>query len=99
MVTRPSCSSRHPVRALCKTSRQVEQKGEGVNNGQLAFLRALLKWDGVAPPRALGQTTQAENSARQSCKRRGWVTFDGYWRITEDGRKAVKERETVEKEI
>lgn len=54
---------------------------------QAAFLHELLRWDGVATPQQLGpQTTQAQNAARQTCKRRGWVSYDGYWRITEVGR-------------
>lgn len=56
----------------------------------IKFLRRLMQWHGVASPQDLGpQTSQAENSARQTCKRRGWVTFerrDGYWRITDAGR-------------
>jgi hypothetical protein len=55
------------------------------------FLRAILKWDGAATPRELGpQTSQEENSCRQTCKRRGWVTYDGYyWRITNAGKVAL----------
>jgi coproporphyrinogen III oxidase-like Fe-S oxidoreductase len=56
------------------------------------FLAALLRWQGVASSKELGpQTSQVENSARQTCKRRGWVTFDKfYWRITDDGRAAYR---------
>lgn len=55
------------------------------------FLRKILRWEGAATPRELGpQTSQEENSCRQTCKRRGWVTFDGhYWRITDAGRTAL----------
>lgn len=58
---------------------------------QAAFLRELLRWKGAATARELGpQTSQEENSARQRCKRRGWVTFDRhYWRITDAGRAAL----------
>lgn len=36
--------------------------------------------------------TQAANSARHTCKRRGWATFEGgYWRITDAGRAALTE--------
>lgn len=51
------------------------------------FMVRLLQWGGVADRWGLGpQTSQKENSARQFCKRRGWVKFDGhYWRITEAG--------------
>ncbi len=61
---------------------------------QLTFLRALMNWQGVASPQDLGpQTTQGQNSARQTCKNRGWVTFDGYWRITDAGKLALKTAE------
>lgn len=55
------------------------------------FLREILKWSGAATPQELGpQTSQEENSCRQTCKRRGWVTYEGgYWRITESGRAAL----------
>lgn len=55
---------------------------------QRKFLRSILQWDGAATPREIGpQTSQEENSTRQTCKRRGWVTFDRYyWRITDAGR-------------
>jgi hypothetical protein len=61
---------------------------------QAKFLGELLKWTGVASSREIGpQTSQAQNSARQTCKRRGWVTYDGgntgYWRITDAGREAL----------
>jgi hypothetical protein len=51
------------------------------------FMRDLHRWDGVATSQDIGpQTTQAENSARQYCRRKGWVTFEGgYWRITPAG--------------
>jgi hypothetical protein len=59
---------------------------------QVKFLRALWSWLGVASSRDLGpQTRQEENSARQRCKRRGLVTYsDGYWRLTDVGREALK---------
>lgn len=55
---------------------------------QKEFLRKLARWDGIASSRDLGpQISQKDNSVRQSCKRRGFVTFDGhYWRITMAGR-------------
>jgi hypothetical protein len=58
---------------------------------QRKFLRELTKWTGTATPRELGpQTSQEENSTRQTCKRRGWVTYDGYyWRLTDAGRTAL----------
>jgi Mn-dependent DtxR family transcriptional regulator len=60
----------------------------------MQFLRELAEWQGVASPRDLGsQTQQSENSARQACKRRGWVTFyGGYWRLTDDGRRLLRAR-------
>ena len=56
------------------------------------FLRELMRWDGVAATRELGpQTSQQQNSARQWCKKKGLVTFeDGYWRLTEIGRAAIR---------
>jgi hypothetical protein len=54
------------------------------------FLRELLRWDGAATPKQLGpQISQAENAARQFCKRHGWVTYDGYWHITNTGRESL----------
>lgn len=51
------------------------------------FMKELMRWGGVADRFNLGpQTSQAENAARQYCKRKGWVTFEGdYWRITDAG--------------
>lgn len=69
---------------------------EGVPDaGCLKFLRALLRWGGVAEAKELGpQISQDENRARQKCKRRGWATYDGgnvgYWRLTDAGRTAIK---------
>ena len=62
-----------------------------MNEEQQKFLRELLRWEGAASPRDLGpQTSQAQNAARQTCKRRGWVTCDRhYWRITDAGRAAL----------
>lgn len=62
------------------------------NDMQRKFLVRLQQWNGVATTGELGpQTSQAENSARQTCKRRGWVTFDRYyWRITDLGRAALR---------
>jgi len=59
---------------------------------QLKFMRDLARWQHVATARDLGpQTSQEENSARQFCKRQGWVTFeDGYWRSTDKGRAALR---------
>jgi hypothetical protein len=66
-----------------------------VNANQLAFMRALSRWQGVATTSELGpQTSQADNSARQTCRRRGWVTFDRYhWRMTDAGWVALRRAE------
>lgn len=58
----------------------------------LKFLRELARWSGVASPQELVcQTSQAQNAARQTCKRRGWVTFsNGYWRLTDAGRAILR---------
>ena len=55
-----------------------------MNSAQEKFMRALARWQGVASTQDLGpQMDQSENSARQACKRRGWVTFKGgYWHMT-----------------
>lgn len=74
----------------------IEEKTEVPNavppdEGCLKFLRALARWQGIASPQDLGpQTSQDENRARQKCKRRGWVTYDGYWRMTDAGREALR---------
>lgn len=51
------------------------------------FMLELMRWGGAADRFNLGpQTSQAENAARQYCKRKGWVTFEnGYWHITDAG--------------
>ena len=56
------------------------------------FLANLKDRDGCATAQKLGpQISQKENSARQTCKRRGWVTFDRhYWRLTDAGREALR---------
>lgn len=63
-----------------------------MNDEANKFMQNLMKWGGVADRWNLGpQTSQKENSARQFCKRQGWVTFEGsYWRITAAGRIAFK---------
>jgi len=69
----------------------VQQRVHVPTLAQRKFLRAILKWDGAATPQEIGpQVSQQENSTRQTCKRRGWVTFDRYyWRITPAGRAAL----------
>ena len=71
-----------------------------MTDAQAKFMRALARWQGVASSSDLGpQTTQSENSARQTCKRRGWVTFDGYyWRMTDAGRDILREVASAEGE-
>jgi hypothetical protein len=48
----------------------------------------------VATPQNLGpQTSQDENRARQKCKRKGLVTYEGgYWRTTDLGRQVLRRR-------
>ncbi len=57
----------------------------------LQFMQNLARWQGVASSSDLGpQISQKENSARQTARRRGWVTYDNrYWRMTDTGRKAL----------
>lgn len=52
-----------------------------------AFLRQLYVRGGEASARSLGpQTSQAENSGRQHCKRLGLVSYaDGRWKLTMSG--------------
>ena len=59
---------------------------------QRRFLLELKSWGGAATPQELTcQLKQIDNSARQTCKRRGWVTFDRYyWRLTDTGSQALK---------
>lgn len=68
--------------------------GVAVTAADRFFLQHLMQWEGIASSRDLGpQINNSENSARQSCKRKGLVTFDGpggYWRITDAGRAALK---------
>jgi hypothetical protein len=63
-----------------------------LTEAQVKFLRDLARWQGIASSRDLGpQTRQEENSARQRCKRRGLVTYDGhYWRMTDLGRETLR---------
>jgi hypothetical protein len=69
------------------------------NEHQINFLQDLKRWGGVATSAELApQTCQADNSARQTCKRRGWVTFDRYyWRLTDAGRQALKAAAAAER--
>jgi hypothetical protein len=57
---------------------------------QIKFLCDLVQCGGVASPRNIGpQMSQAQNSARQRCKRNGLVIFEkGYWLLTNKGREA-----------
>lgn len=63
-----------------------------MNGHEQAFLANLMEWTGAATSEELSpQISTKDNSARQSCKRKGWVWFDRpYWRITEAGEKALK---------
>lgn len=59
---------------------------------QLNFLANVDRLGGAATPQQLGpQISQEDNAARQTCKRRGWVTFGrGQWHLTDAGRKAIQ---------
>lgn len=59
---------------------------------QLNFLANVNRLGGTATPQQLGpQISQDDNAARQTCKRRGWVTFDRrHWRLTDAGRRAIE---------
>ncbi len=62
---------------------------------QFYFLHELIcHHAGTATPRDIGpQTTQKQNSARQTCKRRGWVMYEcGFWRITKAGNAAWEQQ-------
>lgn len=63
-----------------------------LNEGDFRFLRALARWQHVASSQDIGpQTSQDENRARQKCKRKGLVTFEGgYWRTTDLGRRVLR---------
>lgn len=63
-----------------------------IDEGCLKFLYALERWQHVATPQDLGpQTSQDENRARQKCKRKGLVTYEGgYWRTTDLGRQVLR---------
>lgn len=66
----------------------VQHQSHVLTPAQSKLLREIIKWHGAATPREIG--LQEDKSTRQTCKRRGWVTFDGYyWRITEAGRRAL----------
>lgn len=62
-----------------------------LSEAQRAFLRELVKWSGAATSQELGPVMyRSEDAARQTCKRRGLVTYDKYyWRITDAGRAAL----------
>lgn len=61
---------------------------------QISFLLSLVRWGGSASARDLGpQMSQADNSARQTCKRHGWVIYEGgYWCLTYAGREMMARR-------
>lgn len=62
-----------------------------MTEAQRDFLDRLVSGGGHASLRELGpQTSQEQNSARQTCKRRGWARYsNGAWFITEAGRAAL----------
>lgn len=60
-----------------------------MSENERMFLKALLEWNGVATTRDIRDA--GGPSARQYCRRKGWVEFDRYyWRITDSGRTAYK---------
>lgn len=63
-----------------------------LDEGCFKFLRELARWQHVASPQNLSpQTSQDENRARQKCKRKGLVTYEGgYWRTTDLGRQVLR---------
>lgn len=63
-----------------------------LDDDDFRFMRELAKWQHVASPQDLGpQMHQAQNKARQKCKRKGLVTFEGgYWRTTDLGRQVLR---------
>lgn len=64
-----------------------------LTEAQYKFLHELVRWTGAATSRELGPVIyRSEDAARQTCKRRGLVTYDGsYWRITPAGRAALEQ--------
>jgi hypothetical protein len=65
--------------------------GSQLDDGDFRFLRELAKWGHCASPQDLGpQMHQDQNRARQKCKRKGLVSFEGgYWRTTDLGRQVL----------
>lgn len=76
----------------------VQKKIKLPNYHERNFMENLRRWQGAATPQELGpQISQADNAARQACKRRGWVTFDRhYWRLTWEGSQALKAASTAQ---
>jgi hypothetical protein len=70
----------------------MQQKIRLPNYHERNFMENLRRWQGAATSQELGpQISQADNSARQACKRRGWVTYDKhYWRLTYEGSQVLK---------
>jgi hypothetical protein len=66
--------------------------GSQLDDGCFKFLRVLAHWQHVASPQDLGpQMHQDQNRARQTCKRKGLVTFEGgYWRTTDLGKQVLR---------
>ena len=78
------------------TETLIPQVAKRPSYHQLNFLANLHRLGGEATPQQLGpQISQDDNAARQTCKRRGWVTFDrGKWHLTDTGRKAFETAST-----
>ena len=55
------------------------------------FLAAVVSYEGVATPQECPTATRPQDRARRLAKRKGWATYeDGYWRITDAGRAALR---------
>jgi hypothetical protein len=63
-----------------------------LDDGCFQFLRELARWQHIASPQDIGpQMRQDQNRARQKCKRKGLVSFEGgYWRTTDLGRQVLR---------
>lgn len=63
-----------------------------INDEQRHFLQSVISNGGAATARELPSATQAQNAARQRCRRNNLAYFEGgYWRITPLGRQAFNQ--------
>ena len=69
---------------------QAEAKKTQLVEGDIKFLREMLRCTGAATPQELGPQTTAKQRTRQKGKRLGLVIYDGsYWRLTDAGRLVI----------